>query len=125
MTYTVIVWPYEALNENVRGMSKSTGRILGPAKDMNDARKKAMMALKKTIRHYCVIYDDSSANYVTFGPTGQRLKSSEGDEVGHVFGYDGYDKRLFLFYPNGQSKTKYKYSKYPINKDGSLGKGMW
>lgn len=148
MTYTIILWPKGAWYEmNVRGMSEYTGKIVGTAQTITEARKKAMKELISNASiqtgyyGYAEIYNDSSAKYVIFGPTGQRLKSHEGEEVGRVR-FDGeqtqtghigwswytFKSKSISEYKNSMGATaRVGYMKWHIRalkSDGTLGKKL-
>lgn len=126
--FDIVIYPYEASNEVLkRGMSKYTGRHIGQAHTITNARKRAVAELAKTDEYYAVIHDASTAKYVTvtFTPNKQRIKSAFGDVVGEVYGNLGLHNpnRYFLWYPAETQKMKYR--KYILNKDGTLGQGSW
>lgn len=124
--FDIVIYPYEASNEVLkRGMSRYTGRVIGQAHTLTNARKRAVAELAKTDECYVVIHDASTAKYVTFTPNKQRLKSALGDVVGEVYGNLGlhHPNRYYIWYPAETEKMKYR--KYLLNKDGTLGRGMW
>lgn len=108
--YKIVLWPYEAKTEKIRGMSKYTGKIVGESRTISGARKRAMQELKNTDKKYAVIYN-----------TETNTNGSIGGKVGEVYGWGGLTaNRFFMWYPEKAGS----YRKYKLNKGGSLGKGM-
>lgn len=123
MTYTIIESGYNST------IGKTIDRDI---QTLTEARRLAYKTIKnsKTPIRSVKIFDDSTAKYVTFMPTNQRLKSTMGEEIAEVIMHHaGFFEGVVFYYPDYSSqyykKSNAKYHKYVLNKDGSLGKGMW
>lgn len=105
------------------------GKIVGrDVPSLTEARKIAYKAVKNG--KWAEIYDNSTAGYVDFLPTGQRLKNTMGEEVAMVTKHNaGAFAGTLFYYPNYHSqyykKRNAKYHKYFLNSDGTLGQGTW
>lgn len=129
MTYSVTSMTYMEANKKQGGVSKIVAR---DCKTLNDARRIARRTVDNERSIYkCEIYDDSTAGYVVFAPTGQRLKNTMGECVGEVIKHWVYPNARgseVFYYPDYDykpNKDRMKFHKYVVKKDGSLGQGHW
>lgn len=129
MTYSIASMTYEEANKKQGGLSKIRAR---ECQTLNEARAIARRIIDVERSTYkCTIFDDNTAGYVTFKPTGQRLKNTMGDEVGEVIKHWVYPNKegsQIFYYPNYDykpNKARMKFRKYVVKKDGSLGQGYW
>lgn len=113
----------------LHGSDSTIGKVVGrDVPSLTEARKIAYRAIKngKSVE----IFDNSTAKYVDFLPTGQRLQSTLGEEVATVTKHTaGAFEGAVFYYPNYHSqyykKRNAKYHKYFLNSDGTLGQGTW
>ena len=120
MTFIVVIDNY---------FSKDTGKIFGRENTLTEARKIAYKTVKaehKTV----TIFDDSLVPPFVFSPTGQKLKSTLGEEIAEVNMHNaGAFAGKVFYYPDYHSeyykKRNAKFHKYFLNRDGSLGQGTW
>ena len=111
------------------GSNATVGKVVGRnVSTLTEARKIAYRAIKNGTS--VEIFDNSTAKYVDFIPTGQRLQSTLGEEVATVTKHTaGAFAGAVFYYPNYHSqyykKRNAKYYKYFLNSDGTLGQGTW
>lgn len=128
MTYTITSVTYAESNKKQGGVGRIERRDI---KTIAQARKVARQIVNNDKNLYkCEIYDDGSASYVTFEPTGQRLKSTLGDKTGEVIKHWVYPNRKgyeIFYYPDYgyKSNRNMKFRKYIVKADGELGQGYY
>ena len=98
------------------------GKVFGRVNTLTEARKIAYKATK-TEHRTVTILEDSHVRGTKFEATlglGEEIADVKGTFSDIVYYYPDYDS----YYYNKKRNTKY-FPKYPLNKDGTLGRGMW